>query len=108
MVTISNFKSAINAEGDEFFMLELLGGVEPVQSKETGRIYLTARKATISSTFNEETCRSLVGTKLPGSVRKVEVDPYPYVIKDTGEEIILSHRYEYDANPSMEETVFIS
>lgn len=105
MVTISNYKSAINAEGDEFFMLELLGGVESVQSKETGRFYLTARKATISSTFDEGTCQSLIGTKMPGSVRKVEVDPYPYVIKDTGEEVILSHRYEYDPSPSLEEAV---
>ncbi len=105
MVTISNFKSAINAEGEEFFLLELLGGVESVQSKETGRIYLTARKATVSSTFNESTCQSLIGTKMPGTIQRVEVEPYAYVIQDTGEEITLSHRYEYDPNPSLEETV---
>lgn len=108
MVTISNYKSATNAEGEAFFMLILLGGVESVQSKETGRFYLTAKKATISSTFDEATCQSLVGTKLPGSIIKEEVDPYDYVIPETGEEIQLSHRYSYNPNPSMEETVLES
>ncbi len=109
MVTITNYKPAINAEGDEFYMLIVQGGVESVQSKETGRFYLTAKKATVSSTFDEQTCKSLIGTKIPGAVERVKVDPYSYVIEETGEEVELSHRYEY--NPvvqSMEEAVFES
>lgn len=105
MVTISNFKAATNAEGDEFMMLELMGGVESVQSKETGKFYLTARKTYVSSTFDKAMCQSLIGTKMPGSIKRVDVDPYPYIIKETGEEITLSHQYEYDPKPSMEETV---
>ena len=105
MVTISNYKSATNAEGQAFFLLILMGGVESIQSKETGRFYLTAKKATISSTFDEVTCQSLIGTKMPGSIQKVEVEAYDYVIPSTGEEIQLTHRYEYNPNPSMEEAV---
>ena len=105
MVTISNYKSATNADGEAFFMLILMGGVESVQSKETGRFYLTAKKATISSTFDEQICQSLLGTKMPGSIQKVQVEPYDYMIPETGEEIQLSHRYEYNPSPSMEETV---
>lgn len=105
MVTISNYKSATNAEGEEFFLLQLMGGLESVQSKETGRFYLTAKKATISSTFDEKTCQSLIGTQMPGTIQKVEVEPYSYVIEETGEEVQLNHRYEYNPNPVMEEAV---
>ena len=107
MVTITNYKSATNAEGKEFFMLELMGGVESVQSKETGRFYFTARRATISTTFNEATCRSLLQTKMPGGIEKVAVDPYSYTLPETGESIQLSHSWVYNPNlQTMEEAVF--
>jgi len=107
MVTVTNFKSATNADGQEFFMLVVQGDVESVLSKESGRFYLTARKATVSTTFDQRTCESMIGKQLPGGVRKVEVEPYSYVIEETGEEIQLSHRYEYDpSSQTMEEAVF--
>ncbi len=106
MVTIVKTKSATNADGQEFFMLVVQGGVETIQSKETGRFYLTARKATVSSTFDEETCNSLIGTKLPGGIEKSEVDPYTYINEDTGEEFELSHRNVYNPNlQTLEEAV---
>ena len=106
MVTIINYKTATNSDGEEFFLLQVMGGVESVVSKETGKTYLTARKATVSTTFDEITCQGLIGQKLPGGVKRVEVEPYSYVIEATGEEIELSHRYEYDSSmQSMEEAV---
>ena len=106
MVTVINYKKAMNAEGQEFFMLVVQGGVQSVVSQETGRVYLTAKKANVSSTFDEQTCKSLIGTKLPGNVEKKNVDPYAFVIQETGEEIELSHRYEYNPNlQSAEEAV---
>jgi hypothetical protein len=106
MVKIITYKSATNAEGEEFFMLVVQGGVESVLSKETERFYLTAKKATVSSTFDEETCRGLVGTQLPGGIERVEVDPFTYVDEETGEQFELDHRNVY--NPeliTMEEAV---
>lgn len=102
MVKIISFKRATNAEGQIFHLLVIQGGVQSVVSKETGRIYLTAPQATVSSTFDEQTCKSLIGTELPGNVEKKKVEPYSYTIKETGEEIELSHRYEY--NPSLQTT----
>lgn len=49
----------------------------------------------ISSTFDEETCKALLGTEMPGTIAKIDSDPYEYIIKETGEIIILSHRYSY-------------
>lgn len=95
MVRIINYKKRETEEGKEFFVLELQGGIEMVKSKETGKFYVTARKASISSTFDELTCQALIGTELPGKVEKVTCDAYEYVINDTGEVITLTHRFEY-------------
>jgi hypothetical protein len=95
MVRIVNYQKRTSEEGKVFFTLELQGGIEIVKSQETGKHYITARKANMSCTFDELTCQSLIGTELPGSVRKVNCEEYDYTIKDTGEIITLSHRYEY-------------
>lgn len=102
MVRIVNYQKRTTEQGKDFFTLELQGGVEVVKSKETGKSYLTARKASMSCTFDEITCQSLIGTELPGSIKKVECDEYSYTIKDTGEVITLTHRYEY-----LEDGVFV-
>ena len=95
MVRISNYQKRTTEEGKDFFVLELQGGVEIVKSQETGKNYMTARKASMSCTFDELTCKSLIGTELPGSVKKVNCEEYSYTIKETGEIITLSHRFEY-------------
>ena len=95
MVRIVNYQKRETEDGKVFFVLELQGGIEMVKSAETGKFYVTARKASISSTFDEVTCQALIGTELPGKVEKVSCNPYDYTIKDTGEIITLTHRYEY-------------
>ena len=98
MVKVANYhlrKSTREGEEKEFIVLELQGDVELVQSLQTGRYYATAKKCTISSTFNEETAKQLIGSTFPGSIVRVQRDPYEYVIPDTGETIMLSHSYEY-------------
>lgn len=95
MVKIVNYQKRTSEEGKEFFTLELQGGIEIVKSKETGKNYMTARKASISCTFNESDCISLIGTELPGTIKKVACEEYSYTIKETGEIITLSSRFEY-------------
>lgn len=95
MVTIVNFKKTIKEDGTEFFLLELNGGIEFVKSLTTGKMYATMRKCFISTTFSEDVCRDLVGTKLGGSIAKVSCDPFEYVNKTTGEIVKLDFRYEY-------------
>lgn len=96
MVTIVDYKNYQNKDsGEEFFALVVQGGVEAVKSQETGNTYFTARKAQVTSTFNEVTCKQLVGSTLDGEVKKIETDPYEYAIPETGEVIELSHTYQY-------------
>ncbi|WP_299624834.1 hypothetical protein [uncultured Tenacibaculum sp.] len=95
MVKIVDFKVYKREDETEFCVLIVQGGVEAVKSKETGKIYLTARQARVPSTFDATTCKSLVGTDLDGFVSKVEVEPYEYIDEKTGDVLNLTHRYEY-------------
>jgi len=95
MITIVAFKQSQTEEGKVFNKLKLQGGVELVQSKESGKFYMTARTCYISTTFDEQTCQSLIGTEMAGSVEKVQAEPYDYTVPDTGELISLTHRWEY-------------
>lgn len=81
--------------GEEFFGLVIQGGIESVKSKETGRSYFTARKTMVSSTFDETTCKGLIGTQMEGNIIRVKTEPYEYTIENTGEVITLSHTYAY-------------
>ena len=95
MVRIVNFMERLSEDGKPFFALELQGGIELVKSQSTNNFYATARKTSVTSTFNEVTCKALIGTELPGRIEKQDCEPYDYTIVDTGEVIELSHRYQY-------------
>lgn len=95
MVTIIDFKKRISENGDEFNVLILQGGLEMAKSQETGKFYATAKKCSITSTFTDEVCQELVGTKIPGKVKKVSCDPYEFTVPETGEIIDLDYRWEY-------------
>lgn len=102
MVRIIGFKQREKEDGTPFFILELQGGVEMSLSKETGQYYATAKKAYVTSTFDEQTCRALIGSEMPGTIIKKEVEPFTYVVKETGEELVLNHRWVFV--PEQEET----
>ncbi len=95
MVTIINFKERNKEDGTSFFVLEVQGGIEMVQSKATSNFYATAKKAYLPSTFDALTCQALIGTQMPGSIEKEACEPYEYTVKETGEIITLNHRYSY-------------
>ena len=95
MVTIVDFVKRTNKDGKEFNALILQSGVEIVKSHETGRYYATAKKASITSTFDDAMCQGLIGQQIPGSVQRVESDPYEFTVRNTGEVLTLTHRWVY-------------
>ena len=95
MITISGYAERQSADGRKFYSLILQGGLEMVVSEKTGRYYATSRSVSITSTFDEPTCKSLVGTKIHGRITKVACEPYDHVIKETGEVVKLSHRWVF-------------
>lgn len=94
MVKIVDYAFRTSNEGKEFYALTLQGGVEVIKSSN-GNSYVTVRKCSLPTTFDEQTCKSLLGTELPGSIKKVDSEPYEYTVPSTGEVIILTYRFEY-------------
>ena len=97
MVRVTNYESRTTQEGKQFFVLVLQGDLELVQSSETGKMYATVKKANLPCTFDELTCQALIGKELAGAIEKVECEPYEYTNPNTGELLVLNHRYEYVA-----------
>lgn len=95
MVRIIDYKARQKEDGTEFYLLVVQGGIEMIKSKTSGQYYATAKKATVSTTFDEVTCKNLIGSEFPGRIEKINTEPYSYTIQDTGEQITLSHRYIY-------------
>ena len=95
MVKIVDFVKRTNKEGEEFNALILQSGIELVKSHETGRWYATAKKTSITSTFSDAMCQSLIGQEIPGTVQRIETEPYEFTVKDTGEVLTLTHRWVY-------------
>ena len=106
MVTIIDFVKRKNNKGDEFNALILQSGIEIVKSRETGRYYATAKRTSITSTFDDAMCQSLIGTQIPGSVQRVESQPYDFRVPGSGEVLKLTHRWVYlKEGESVEEKV---
>lgn len=95
MVRIVGYKLRQKEDSTTFCALEVQAGIEMVLSQKTNQYYVTAKKTFISSTFDELTCKALIGTQMQGSIIKQECEPYEYTIKDTGEVIVLNHKYVY-------------
>ena len=100
MVTVSSY--AARKDGTTFIALELSGGVELVQSNNSGKFYATVRKTSIPSTFNETIAKGLIGSQMPGSIVRVQVDPYQFVNQRTGEVLTLQHSFSYQPEGSTE------
>ena len=94
MVTIIDYDKRQSDDGREFFTLTIQGDAEIVKS-QNGNLYMTARKTSIPSTFDEKGCELLLGTEISGKIEKVDCEPYEYENKDTGESILLTHTYKY-------------
>ncbi len=95
MLQITNYHQRQRTDGTSFFTLEIQGGIDMVQSKQTNQFYATVKKTYISSTFDELTCQALIGSPIPGAIGKEDCEPYEYEHKKTGEIITMTTRNVY-------------
>jgi len=102
MVTVTNYQERTRKDGTNFITLELTGGLEIVQSSNTGNFYATVRKCNIPSTFNESIAKQMIGQQMKGEVVRVASDPYEFLNQRTGEVMILNHTYAYRPEGSSE------
>lgn len=99
MVTIVDFQKRKNSRGEDFNVLILQGEVEVVVSKETGKPYLTARKASIPCTFDELIAKTLIGKTLTGGIKKVDCEEYEFTVPNTKKKLKLNYSYAFSAEP---------
>ena len=95
MLTITNYAQRTNQEGKDYFSLELTSDEPEMVLSQAGKYYITTRKCMMSSTFTEPICKVMLGKQFPGSISKVECEPYEFTVPETGEAITRQHRYEY-------------
>jgi hypothetical protein len=107
MVQIIGFQKRTNTDGEDFNVLVLQGSIELIKSSETGNYYASARRCSITCTFDDRMCKQLIGTKLPGKIEKVPCEEYEFTIPGSEEVVMLNHAYKYNAEPATaEEHVF--
>jgi len=94
-VTIVDFESRKNREGEHFFALILTGETSFVKSLTTGNYYVTKTRASIPTTLDEHECENLIGKEIPGKIERVACEAYKYTHEETGEVIEISHRFVY-------------
>jgi hypothetical protein len=100
IVTINGLEKRKAADGKEFNVMSLQGGVEVVISKATGKPYLTARRTSIPCTFDEVMAKSLIGLTLPGEIERIETDEYEFLVPGTMKKLKLTHSFRYSAEPT--------
>ena len=74
-------------------------------------MYATARQVSLPCTFNEDSCKLLVGQELNGQIQKVDCEPYEYIVPSNGEAIIISHKFIYipeEGNNKKVDNLFIN
>ena len=102
MVQVTGFHEVEKKDGSTFISLELTGGIEMVQSHNTGNFYATVRRCRIPSTFDANLAKQMIGQQLEGEVVRVTVEPYDYENKTTGEVMTLQHSYAYRPKGAVE------
>lgn len=95
MVTVTNYQTQKNTNDEVFFSLTIQGGIEMIKSQKTGQYYATVRRASVPTTFDEQTCMAMIGEKISGQVVKVKCEEYDYTNPDTGEVVKMNYRWNY-------------
>lgn len=108
MVKVTDYRVFKNHETqEEFYALVLTGGLEVIKSKNTGKQYATIKKCSMPASFDEETCKALIGQEMQGRIDKVPCDEYEITDKKTGELITVNFTYQYvDEANTVEEAIF--
>jgi hypothetical protein len=105
MVHVIDAVERTNGKGEKFISLILSGGIEFVKSA-ANKFYATVRKTSIPCTLDLKHAKSMIGSKMPGSIIKRPCEEYEYTTPK-GEQIVLNFTYEYsEQSDNMEENVF--
>src|ERR1035437_2475090 len=103
MVKIIGTEMKVNPKTKEQYnVIVLLGKVEILKSKSTGKPYLMAKKVTIPTTLTSDQAEELVGTSLPGDIEKVDYPEYEIKMPGSNKKVRISHSFQVAPSSSDE------
>jgi len=86
-VEIVSIEERTNAKGEIFRAAIIVGPVY------INGVYKEKFQWSIPSSLPVEILKNMIGTKLDGKIKRIESDPYWWTNPDTGEEMLLHHKY---------------
>jgi hypothetical protein len=66
LVTVVGYSLKKSQKGEDYYIWIYQGGIEMIKSKVSEKYYAMQKKCSITSTFNEEFAKAIVGEKLSG------------------------------------------
>lgn len=94
MINVTSYSVRTRSDNSTFIVLELTGGLEMAQTRNGGW-KAVVRRCTVPSNLDEQTAKLVIGTQMPGSIVRVQSDPYEFTDGQTGEVMTLSHRWAF-------------
>jgi hypothetical protein len=94
MVTVKSFQRRQTSEGKQFLVLQIEGDLQ-IQFSSSGRQYASVPKCNIPCSFDELTASNLIGTTMPGTIERIQCEPYNFTNPTTGEMTVLDFKYIY-------------
>ena len=96
MVKVISTETKVNPKTKENYnVIVLMGNVEVLKSKSTGKPYITAKKVTVPTTLNREQANELVGSTLPGTIEKVDCAEYEIKMPNSNKKIKINHTFQF-------------
>jgi len=96
MVKIIDAQTRVNSKTkEEYNVIVLLGDVQVLNSKSSGKFYLTAKRVTLPTTLDQNQAKELVGTTLPGVIEKVDCPEYEIKMPTSNKKVKITHTFQY-------------
>lgn len=96
MVKIIDAQTRINSKSKmEYNVLVLMGSAQILNSKSSGKFYLTSKKVTIPTTLDLNQAKELIGTTLPGEIVKIDCPEYEIKMPNSNKKVKITHTFEY-------------
>ena len=104
MVKIIDAQTKVNSKNEKYNVIVLLGDVQVLNSKTSGKPYLSAKRILMPTTLDEAQAKDLIGTTLPGIIEKVDCPEYEIKMPNSKKVVKITHTFQYSPSVAGEVT----
>lgn len=96
MVKIIDALTRVNAKTkEEYNVVVLLGNVEVLRSKSSGKPYLSAKKVMMPTTLTSDQAKELIGSELSGNIEKIDCPEYEIKMPGSNKKVKINHTFQF-------------